>query len=39
MQQIENEAYKIGNLDITIVLQKPKIADYIPSMKMTLADV
>ncbi|MFA4851696.1 MAG: 2-C-methyl-D-erythritol 2,4-cyclodiphosphate synthase [Bacteroidales bacterium] len=28
----------IGNIDITICLQKPKVADYIPKMKITLAE-
>lgn len=36
---IKREGFAIGNIDVSIVLQKPKIADYIPSMKITLADV
>lgn len=36
---LAEQGCKIGNIDVTIVLQKPKIADYIPSMKITLADV
>ncbi len=31
--------YDIENIDSTIVLQKPKIAGYIPKMKDTLANV
>ena len=31
--------YDIDNIDSTIVLQKPKIAGYIPKMKDTLANV
>jgi len=31
--------YEIENIDSTIILQKPKIASYIPKMKDTLANV
>jgi 2-C-methyl-D-erythritol 2,4-cyclodiphosphate synthase len=31
--------YTIGNIDTTLCLQAPKIADHIPSMKKTLASV
>ena len=31
--------YKIGNLDITLCLEKPKIAPYIPQMQTVLAKV
>ena len=34
---IADKGYKIGNIDTTIVLQKPKIKDYIPEMKKILA--
>lgn len=30
--------YAIGNIDITICLQKPKVADHIPKMKRVLAE-
>ncbi len=29
---VENEGYKIGNIDSTIVLQKPKLASFIHAM-------
>ena len=35
---INDKGYKIGNIDTTIVLQKPKIKDYIPEMKKVLAE-
>jgi 2-C-methyl-D-erythritol 2,4-cyclodiphosphate synthase len=36
---ILNAGYSIGNIDTTICLQKPKIAEYIPEMKKILASV
>ena len=36
---IEDKKYSIGNVDVTLCLQQPKIKDYIPSMKKTLCDV
>ena len=30
--------YSVGNIDCTIVAQKPKLKDYIPQMKVNLAD-
>lgn len=32
------KGWKIGNADITIALQKPKIASYVPLMRTTLAE-
>ena len=34
-----NKGYSIGNIDTTICLQKPKIAQYIPEIKKTLSAV
>ena len=34
---IKERGYKISNIDSTIVLQKPKVKDYIPEMKKVLA--
>lgn len=34
---IENEGYKIGNIDATIIAQKPKIAPYISLMRENIA--
>ncbi|HNW98101.1 MAG TPA: 2-C-methyl-D-erythritol 2,4-cyclodiphosphate synthase [Bacteroidales bacterium] len=36
---LEEKKYSIGNIDITVCLQKPKIAQYISEMKKTMADV
>jgi 2-C-methyl-D-erythritol 2,4-cyclodiphosphate synthase len=36
---IHQKGYKIGNVDSTICLQKPKIMQYIPSMKSSLSEV
>ena len=37
--KLHENGYDIVNIDSTIVLQTPKISDYIPKMKSTLADV
>lgn len=36
---IDLKNYKIGNVDITLCLEKPKIAPYIPQMQTVLAKV
>lgn len=36
---IKNKGYRIGNIDSTICLQKPKIKDFISTMQETLAKV
>jgi 2-C-methyl-D-erythritol 2,4-cyclodiphosphate synthase len=36
---ISEEGYQIGNIDSTVVLQKPKIKDYIPKIREELASV
>ncbi|MCL2027832.1 MAG: 2-C-methyl-D-erythritol 2,4-cyclodiphosphate synthase [Bacteroidales bacterium] len=36
---IREKGYEIGNIDSTVVLQAPKISDYIPQMKSKLATV
>ncbi|MDR2423447.1 MAG: 2-C-methyl-D-erythritol 2,4-cyclodiphosphate synthase [Prevotellaceae bacterium] len=36
---LHTKGYDIGNTDITVVLQKPKIKDYIPEMKKILAKI
>lgn len=38
--KLVNEAgYQIGNVDVTVSLQSPKISNYIPEMKKCLAEV
>jgi len=39
LQLINNKGYRIGNIDSTICLQKPKISTYIPMMRKHLASV
>lgn len=36
---LANEGYKIGNVDATIVAQKPKMKDYIPLMRENIANI
>jgi 2-C-methyl-D-erythritol 2,4-cyclodiphosphate synthase len=36
---LSSRGYSIGNIDVTVCLQKPKIISYIPEMKNTLAKV
>lgn len=35
---IQKEGYQVGNLDATILCQKPKLADYILQMRENIAD-
>ncbi len=39
VDMLEEHKYSIGNIDVTISLQLPKISPYIENMKQTLADV
>ena len=39
IELLQIKGYEIGNTDITIVLQKPKIKDYIPEMTKVLAQI
>ena len=36
---IASKGYVLGNADMTIAAQKPKLKDYIPEMEKTLAEV
>ncbi|MCF6269270.1 MAG: 2-C-methyl-D-erythritol 2,4-cyclodiphosphate synthase [Melioribacteraceae bacterium] len=36
---VENEGYILGNLDSTIVLQRPKLAPYIQAMRKEIASI
>ena len=38
MELIREAGYRVGNADITIAMQRPKLAPYITSMRETLAD-
>ena len=39
VEMIEQSGYRLGNLDVTLILQKPKVAAYLPQMKRRLAKV
>ena len=39
MELVRAEGFELGNADITIALQRPKIGRYVPLMRQTLADV
>lgn len=36
---VSGKGWSVGNVDITIALQKPKIGSYVPAMRATLAGV
>ena len=38
MRSVQEKGYCVGNADVTIVAQKPKLASFIPQMKMNLAN-
>ncbi len=37
MDMVRGKGYSVGNVDITIALQAPKIGRYVPAMRQTLA--
>ena len=37
-KKLKENGYMIGNIDCTIICQKPKLASYIPTMKENLAN-
>lgn len=39
IEMIVDKGWKVGNADITIALQAPKIGPYVPAMRRTLASV
>jgi 2-C-methyl-D-erythritol 2,4-cyclodiphosphate synthase len=38
-EMLNKKGFSIGNIDVTVCLQKPKIISFIPEMKRTLAKV
>lgn len=38
MKLIREAGYELGNVDVTLALQRPKVKDYIPSMCACIAD-
>lgn len=39
MQTLERAGYAVGNVDVTVLAQRPKLKDYIPVMRENLARV
>ena len=37
-QKIYEKGYTVGNIDVTMIAQKPKLKDYIPQMARNIAD-
>lgn len=36
-QKIADAGYRVGNIDVTMIAQKPKLKDYIPAMQENIA--
>ncbi|WP_310586130.1 2-C-methyl-D-erythritol 2,4-cyclodiphosphate synthase [Telluribacter humicola] len=39
LEMIRDKGYEVGNVDVTVVLQQPKLNPHIPAMKACLAGV
>ena len=37
MEKLKGDAWKVGNVDITVIAQRPKLAQHIPAMRAKLA--
>ena len=37
-EKIAAAGYKVGNIDVTMIAQRPKLKDYIPQMQQNIAD-
>ena len=38
-KEIAEKGYSVGNIDVTMIAQRPKLKDYIPQMVQNIADV
>ena len=38
-QKIKEKGYSVGNIDCTVILEKPKVNPHIPSMQTTIAGI
>jgi 2-C-methyl-D-erythritol 2,4-cyclodiphosphate synthase len=38
-KQVKEKGYRLGNVDATIISQKPKMAPYIPAMRARIAEL
>ncbi len=39
MEKLAGAGWKVGNVDATIIAQRPKLADYLPRMRQNLARI
>lgn len=39
VEKIHTAGYRVGNVDVTMIAQKPKLKDYIPQMQKNIAGV
>ncbi|MBO9636861.1 2-C-methyl-D-erythritol 2,4-cyclodiphosphate synthase [Siphonobacter aquaeclarae] len=39
LEMIREKGYEVGNIDVTVVLQEPKLNPHIPLMKIVLSEV
>ena len=37
-EKIDTAGYRVGNIDVTMIAEKPKLKDYIPQMRKNIAD-
>ena len=37
-EKVNAAGYRVGNVDVTMIAQKPKLKDYIPQMRKNIAD-
>ena len=37
-RKISEKGFRVGNIDVTMIVQKPKLKDYIPQMRDNIAD-
>lgn len=37
-RKISEKGYRVGNIDVTMIAQRPKLKDYIPQMQANIAD-
>lgn len=38
-EKVKNAGYTVGNIDVTMIAQRPKLKDYIPTMRENIARV
>ena len=38
-KKVEESGYKVSNIDVTMIAQRPKLKDYIPTMRSNIARV